>query len=77
MDGSGERRRAAEPRGFLPRALAAGPPAWRVVDWLLGDREDIDQEGLLAERTLLPGPPRGQERSGREPADGPPGGNGR
>src|SRR5690242_18651884 len=52
------RRRAdVEPRGFLPRGATAGPPAWRrVADWLFGDREDIDQQGLLAERTLLPRP---------------------
>ena len=75
MDGPGERRRAGEPRGFLPRAWAAGPPAWRrVVDWLFGDREDIDQEGLLAERTLLQRPPRDRERSGADPADEPPSG---
>ena len=60
MDGNGARRRADdEPHGFLPRGWAAGAPAWRrVVDWLFGDREDVDQQGLLAERTLFPGEPR-------------------
>jgi hypothetical protein len=65
MDGNGVRRRADdEPHGFLPRAWAAGPPAWRrAVDWLLGDREAVDQQGLLAERTLFPRPSRsGAER---------------
>jgi hypothetical protein len=54
MDGHGDRPRARrEPRGFLPRGGAA-PPRWRRVrDWLFGDRADIDQEGLLAERTLM------------------------
>jgi hypothetical protein len=53
MDGNGERQRAAgEPRGFLPRTSTTAPP-WRGVrDWLFGDRADIDQEGLLAGRTL-------------------------
>ena len=59
MDGHGDRRRAGrEPRGFLPRAGAA-PSQWRSVrDWLFGDRADIDQEGLLAERTLVLAPRR-------------------
>jgi hypothetical protein len=69
MDGKGVRRRADdEPHGFLPRAWAAGPSAWRrVVDWLFGDREAVDQQGLLAERSLLPRPPREPGRSGAEP----------
>jgi hypothetical protein len=60
MDDDGVRRRAGdEPRGFLPRAWAAGPPAWRrAVDWIFGDREAVDQQGLLAERNLFPRPPR-------------------
>ena len=45
-------------------ALVRGPvvgvavePRWRRVrDWLFGDRADIDQEGLLAERTLMIAP---------------------
>jgi hypothetical protein len=54
MGGERDRQRAkGEPRGFLPRAGAA-PARWRrVMEWLFGAREDIDQEGLLAERTLL------------------------
>ena len=72
MGSNGVRRRADdEPRGFLPRARAAGPPAWRgVVDWLFADRAAIDQQGLLAERRLSPRPPGGDEPSpvgGREP----------
>jgi hypothetical protein len=58
MDGQGDGRGAdREPRGFLPRAGAAA--SWRRArDWLLGDRADIDQEGLLAERTLVLAPRR-------------------
>jgi hypothetical protein len=29
-----------------------------VRDWLFGDRADIDQQGLLVERTLMLAPPR-------------------
>jgi hypothetical protein len=59
MDGQGDRQRADnEPRGFAPR-IGGGPPPWRRVrGWLFGDRADIDQEGLLAERTLKIGPRR-------------------
>jgi hypothetical protein len=61
MDGERDRQRAGnEPRGFLPR-LGTKPPPWRrVKNWIFGDRADIDQEGLLAERTLMmaPRPPR-------------------
>jgi hypothetical protein len=54
MDGDHDRQRAeTEPRGFLPRSGAGAPPWRRVMDWLFGDRSDIDQEGLLARRTLL------------------------
>ena len=63
MDGESDRQRAdSEPRGFLPRSDAA-PAPWRcVMDWLFGDRADIDQEGLLAERTLEIAPrPRREE----------------
>ena len=57
MDGQGDGRRAdREPHGFLPRAGAGGPPWRRVRDWLFGVRADIDQEGLLAERTLMIAP---------------------
>jgi hypothetical protein len=66
MDGQRDRRRAdSEPRGFLPRAGAGAAPWRQVVDWLFGDREDIDQEGLLAERTLSGT----QRRSHRERPD--------
>jgi SH3-like domain-containing protein len=59
VDGQGNGRRAdREPRGFLPRAGAEGPPWRRVRDWLCGDRADIDQEGLLTERTLMIAPRR-------------------
>ena len=60
MRWQGERRRRTErePRGFLPRGDEAAPGWQRVRDWLLGDRDEIDQEGLLAERTLLIGPRR-------------------
>jgi hypothetical protein len=68
MDDNGVRRRAdGEPRGFLPRAWAAGPPAWRrILDWVFGDREAVDQQGLLAERNLFPRP-RDPSRSAAEP----------
>ena len=59
MDGHGKRLRAdREPRGFLPRGGAGTPPWRRVRDWLSGDRAHIDQEGLLAERTLMVAPQR-------------------
>jgi hypothetical protein len=67
MDGDRDRQRADnEPRGFLPR-IGDGPSPWRRVrHWLFGDRADIDQEGLLAERRLMPAPRRRSrdERSG-------------
>jgi hypothetical protein len=70
MDGNGVRRRADdEPHGFLPRKWAAGPPAWRrAAGVLFGDREAVDQLGLLAKRTLFPRPPRDPDRSAAEPA---------
>jgi hypothetical protein len=70
MDGQRERPRPHdEPRGFLPPAGTA-PARWRrALHWLLGDREDIDQEGLLAERTLLIARPRPK----RERTDAPSG----
>jgi hypothetical protein len=53
MDGDLNRQRAEnEPHGFLPRSGAGTAPWRRVRDWLFGDRSAIDQEGLLAERTL-------------------------
>jgi hypothetical protein len=60
MGGDGERRRAdTEPRGFIARAWAAGAPAVRrAVHWFFGDRDEADQVGLLAGRTLLLSQPR-------------------
>jgi hypothetical protein len=59
MDREPDRQRAdREPRGFLPRSGGAPRPWRRVMDWLFGDRADIDQEGLLAERTLMMAPRR-------------------
>ena len=74
MDGHGDRSRAKrEPRGFLPRAGAAAPPWRRVWDWLFGPREDIDQEGLLAERTLMVSPQRSDARgTGSQRDEAPP-----
>jgi hypothetical protein len=70
MDGDQDRQRAEnEPRGFLPRSGAGTAPWRRVRDWLFGDRSDIDQEGLLAERTLRLTPR-------RPPRDDPAGGSG-
>jgi hypothetical protein len=47
-------------------------PLRRALRWVWGDREHIDQEGLLAERTLLVRPRRrpGQDDDG-EAAAGP------
>jgi hypothetical protein len=54
MDGQRHRRSAArEPRGFISRTGSAKAGLRGVRDWLFGDRADIDQEGLLAGRTLL------------------------
>jgi hypothetical protein len=54
MAGRFQRRRIeGEPRGFLPRGDDTTPRWARVRDLLAGGREEIDQEGLLAERTLL------------------------
>jgi hypothetical protein len=77
MDAPAERRRGKqEPRGFLPRPWAAGPRPWRrFLDWLLGDSDDIDQQGLLAERTLVPQGSRDRERPGGGPLAGPPAGD--
>jgi hypothetical protein len=48
------RWRETEPRGFLPQRAGDGGAWWRRIKaWLFGNREEIDQEGLLAERTLL------------------------
>jgi len=59
MDGQrGRLRIDREPHGFLPRAGIRPRPWRRVRDWLFSDRADIDQEGLLAGRTLLVAPPR-------------------
>jgi hypothetical protein len=73
MDGNGVRRRADdEPHGFLPRAWAAGPPAWRrMVAWLFGDRDAVDQQGLLAERSLFRSASRHQQRPGAERSPAP------
>ena len=70
VDGQGNGRRAErEPRGFLPRSGAAAAPWRRVTAWLLGDRAVIDQEGLLAERTLMLAPRRTtRDEAPREPA---------
>jgi hypothetical protein len=68
MDGHGDRPRAKrEPRGFLARGGAAPPPWRRVRDWLFGDRADLDQEGLLAERTLMRAPRRPPRDDGARP----------
>ena len=49
----GPQSRASESRGLRPRGRDLRA-AWRTVKaWLAGSREHIDQEGLLAERTLL------------------------
>jgi hypothetical protein len=43
---------------------------WRaVVGLLLGDREDVDQEGLLNDRTLVAPPPRFHRDADDGPTD--------
>jgi hypothetical protein len=63
-----DRRRAdREPRGLVPHRPAGAAPRWRrAVALLFGAREDIDQEGLLAERTMRLPPPRGPRRDDDE-----------
>jgi hypothetical protein len=64
MDGQGHRRGSSpEPRGFISRTGSGEGDLRRAWDWLFGDRADIDQEGLLAGRTLL------VRRTRREDAD--------
>ena len=61
MAGRFQRRRMeGEPRGFLPRGDDTRPRWARVRALLAGGREQIDQEGLLAERTLLVDTPRSE-----------------
>src|SRR3954454_17870264 len=69
-EGQGNARRAdREPCGFLPRAGAAASSWRRARDWLFGDRADIDQEGLLAERTLILAPRQpARDEAGRDAA---------
>ena len=59
MTGSRERNRRGE------NALR------RAVRWLFAGREHIDQEGLLAERTLLPAPRRAQPEQDAAATDEP------
>ena len=71
------RGRESEPRGFLPQRAGGFGASWRRIKaWLARDREDIDQEGLLAERTLLLAPRRRRhdepEVEARGGASGPP-----
>jgi hypothetical protein len=74
------RRPGEEPRGFVQPAGARGDGRWRrALDWLFGDREELEQEGLLAERTLLltrsrpPGEANGRTAAAPEPpSDGRP-----
>jgi hypothetical protein len=75
-DGTHRRRAGRAPRGALPDRPEADQPRWRrAVQWLLGAHEDVDQEGLLAERTLgvvqarRPPP---DEDDGEDPRAGPP-----
>jgi hypothetical protein len=68
MDGHRHLRpRRDEPRGHPPPAGTPATRLRRALEWLLGDRDAIDQEGLLAERTLMIGRP----RSNRERTDAP------
>jgi hypothetical protein len=49
-----------EPQAFVTRRPQGGAvPGWRrALSWLFRDREDIEQEGLLAERTMRAAPHR-------------------
>jgi hypothetical protein len=81
MTGQGDGGRPAGPAGgpIARRLWGHDAPLRRAVGWLFADREEIDQEGLLAERTLLrapsrpvadeddAAPPRGSERPAGEP----------
>jgi hypothetical protein len=60
MDRHGHRRwqSGREPHGFLPRATAMSSPWRQLREWLPRGRQEIDQQGLLAERTLLIAPRR-------------------
>jgi hypothetical protein len=71
MTGQGDPGRSARRAGGPIARRVWGPdaPLRRAVGWLFADREEIDQEGLLAERTLLRTPRRAGTRGddGAEP----------
>jgi hypothetical protein len=72
MDGEPDPGRAdREPQAFAARRPQDdGVSRWRrAVSWLFRDREDIDQEGLLAERTMRVTTPR--HSPGDDPEPGP------
>jgi hypothetical protein len=46
-------------------------PLRHALRWLFGDREHVEQEGLLAERTLLVRPPPPPGEADDEPGAGP------
>ena len=60
MDGESEARRFERvSRGHVPGRPAETRARWQsVLEWLRSDRERFDQEGLLAERSLLVAPAR-------------------
>jgi hypothetical protein len=52
-DGSHRHHAGGDARGPRSKRTDADQPRWRrALRWLLGAHEDVDQEGLLAERTL-------------------------
>jgi hypothetical protein len=78
MDGHRDRRAVdREPRGVAPQGArhSFGRRVRRMTAWLFRGREDIDQEGLLAGRTLRASPRR-PGREGPDRADGAPPGDG-
>jgi hypothetical protein len=69
MDGRRRQRAGNEPRGFVPPERPGARRPWRrLLAWLVGDRDEIDQEGLLAERTLLLAPYRRRREDEERPA---------
>jgi hypothetical protein len=70
-DESHRRRARRAPRGPRSKRADGDQPRWRrAVQWLLGAHEDVDQEGLLAERTLGVAKTR-RPAPEEEPRDGP------
>jgi len=69
--GSGDDERA--PAAVGQRRWGDESPLRRALRWVFGDREHIDQEGLLADRTFLVRR-RGASGAGDDDAEAAPGG---